>query len=136
MGTYVGPGGDYVQETTYKYIGMGASGPTANSETVITSTLPLPRRGPNCFCICLIPLLLSLLLLPLLLWFLMSSTSTTTTTTTTVPPPLPDVITPPPEAPTTTKKKTTTKAEVLVSFGRGAVVCSHTGSGGASWRRP
>merc|ERR1719356_694614 len=81
--TYVGPCGDFVQETTYKYVGMGAAGPQACSETVISSVLPLPRRGPNCFCICIIPLLLSLVLLPLLLWCLMGSTSTTTTTTTT-----------------------------------------------------
>jgi len=105
--TYVGPAGDFVQETTYKYVGMGAGGfglqPTAVSETVITSTLPLPVRGPNCCCLLFIPLGLCLLLLPFLLWAMMPDTSTTTTTVllTTpaplldVPPPLPKM-TPPP----------------------------------------
>merc|ERR1719476_64403 len=83
--TYVGPGGDYTQETTYRYVGMGAGShgmqPAAVSETVIKNVMPFPVRGPNCCCIIGIPLLLSLLLLPLLLGLLMSGTSTTTTTT-------------------------------------------------------
>merc|ERR1719254_403218 len=104
--TYVGSGGDYTQETTYRYVGMGAGShgmqPAAVSETVIKNVMPFPVRGPNCCCLILIPLLLSLLLLPLLLGVLMSGTSMTTT-------PRLELPTPPPELPTTTKK-TTTKA--------------------------
>merc|ERR1712194_719924 len=72
--SYVGPGGDYAQETTYRYVGAGAGE---------FGVLRIPGRGPNC-CLCLIiPGLLSLLLLPLLL-FSLAPESTTTTTTTTV----------------------------------------------------
>merc|ERR1719356_2343261 len=96
--SYVGPGGDYVQETSYKYVGMGAGE---------FGAVRIPGRGPNC-CLCLlIPLGLSLLLLPFLLYLASPDTSTTTTTTTTpfIPP-----STPPPEPPTTTTtKKTTTR---------------------------
>merc|ERR550525_1332787 len=85
--SYVGPrGGNYTTETTYRYVGAGAGE---------FGVLRIPGRGPNCWCLCLIPLILSLLLIPLLLWLLMSSTSTTTTTTT---PPI-IVPTPPPEPP-------------------------------------
>lgn len=63
--SYVGVG-DYMQETTYRYVGMGAG-----THTVV----PVVAPGPN-YCLCILPLLLCLLL-PLLF---ISSTTT--------PPPL------------------------------------------------
>merc|ERR1719145_537352 len=67
--SYVGPGGDYAQETTYRYVGAGAGE---------FGVVRIPGRGPNC-CLCLlIPGLLSLLLLPLLLWSLAPGSTTTT----------------------------------------------------------
>ncbi|CAK0831338.1 unnamed protein product [Prorocentrum cordatum] len=75
--SYVGPGGDYVQETTYKYVGMGAGE---------FGAVRIPGRGPNFCLICLVPLGLSLLLLPLLLFAISPGSTTTTTTTTTTTP--------------------------------------------------
>ncbi|CAK0825627.1 unnamed protein product [Prorocentrum cordatum] len=58
--SYVGAGGDYVQETTYRYVGMGAGE---------FGVVRIPGRGPSC-CLLVIPLGLCLLLLPLLLFAL------------------------------------------------------------------
>jgi len=81
--SYVGAGGDYRQETTYKYVGQGAGD---------FATIPVPT-GYRCnIWLLIIPLLL--LLVPFLL-FLLSRLSATPVTTTTLPPP------PPPPVPTT-----------------------------------
>merc|ERR1711879_23239 len=56
--SYVGAGGDYRQETTYRYVGQGAG----NFEVV-----PVPTNIRSNMCLCLIPLLL---LVPLLLYLL------------------------------------------------------------------
>lgn len=86
---FVGNGGDYVQETSYKYIGGGAGN---------FQVLPVPAAGCSCWwSLCL----LWLLLLPLLWLLLMPSTSTTTTT-----PTLP-TFTPPPDVPPLTTVTTT-----------------------------
>jgi len=61
MGYAGNGGGDYVPETTYRYVGMGAGS---------HSPMPIFGSRPN-WCCCLIPLLLLLLLIPLL-YFLMS----------------------------------------------------------------
>jgi hypothetical protein len=73
MMAYTGVG-EYVQETTYRYVGAGVG---------THSVVPVMAPGPN-WCICIIPLLL-LLLIPL--FFLMSSS--------TPPPPEPPVPPPP-----------------------------------------
>jgi len=70
MMSYVGPGGDYCQETTYRYVGRGAG-----SFGVLPIMGPRGRCNP---CLCLIPLLL-LLLIPLI-YLLLSMSNTTTTT--------------------------------------------------------
>jgi len=75
--SYVGLGGDYCQETTYRYVGAGAG---SFSPTVL-------RRGCN-WCLCLIPLLLALLLIPLVLLLLSSSDTTTTTQAPAAPAPM------------------------------------------------
>merc|ERR1719411_2390789 len=59
--SYVGAGGDYKQETTYRYVGQGAG----DFEMV-----GVPTNFRSNICVCIIPLLLLLLLLPLLLYLL------------------------------------------------------------------
>jgi len=59
--TFVGAGGDYVQQTSYKYVGQGAG----NFDVV-----PVPANIRPNICMCIIPLLLLLLLVPLVLYFL------------------------------------------------------------------
>merc|ERR1712232_1451532 len=73
MMAYTGVG-EYVQETTYRYVGYGVG---------THSVVPVMAPGPN-YCLCIIPLLL-LLLIPL--FFLMSSST---------PPPRPHPPIPPP----------------------------------------
>jgi len=77
--TYVGPGGEYAQETTYRYVGGGAG---------TFGVVRIPGASSSC-CLLLIPLGLLLLLAPLLAWLFWPQTTTTTTTppvvTTTVP---------------------------------------------------
>jgi len=68
MLSYVGGGrGEYVQETTYKYVGAGAGD---------FGVIPVAAQRPN-ICLWFIPLLC---LLPLLLLLLRPTTTTTTTT--------------------------------------------------------
>merc|ERR1712113_383561 len=74
--TFVGAGGDYVQQTTYKYVGHGAGN---------FATVPVTTGFRSNFC-CLIWSLLALLLIPLL-WMLLQMSSEQTT--------LPPVILPP-----------------------------------------
>merc|ERR1719310_799470 len=92
--SYVGPGGDYVQETTYRYVGMGAGE---------FGVIRIPGRGPSC-CLIIIPLGLCLLLLPLLLFAMAPGSTTTTTTTTTTTPFIPPITAPPDVTTTTTTK--------------------------------
>lgn len=92
---YVGAGaGDWTEETTYRYVGMGAGE---------FRRAAVPQGGGSNVCCCilwLVPLVLCILALPLL-YFLLRGTSTTSTTTTTTPPiltsmpPAPDLTTAP-----------------------------------------
>merc|ERR550539_876110 len=86
--SYVGAGGDYRQETTYRYVGQGAG----DFEMVA-----VPTNFRSNWCVCIIPFLLLLLLLPLLLYLLPQLSSEPVTTTM---PPIP-APTPAPEQPTT-----------------------------------
>lgn len=70
---FVGPGGDYEQEMTYKYVGTGQG-------QFGVVRIPGGRSG-CCCCLCMAPLMASLVLLPLLIYFEQSSTTTTSTTT-------------------------------------------------------
>jgi len=71
-----GGNGDYVQETSYRYVGMGAGSHT-----------PTPIFGPRTNCCCLLPLLLlPLLLIPLLYYLLTSSPTVVVTVAPTGPP--------------------------------------------------
>jgi len=72
--TFVGAGGDYVQQTTYKYVGHGAG----NFATVPVTT------GFRSNFMCIIWALLALLLIPLL-WILLQSSSDQTTLPPVVP---------------------------------------------------
>ncbi|CAK0857155.1 unnamed protein product [Prorocentrum cordatum] len=67
---YVGPGGDYAQQTTYKYVGGGAGQ---------FGVVRMPGASSSC-CLLLVPLGFLLLLLPLLAWMFWPQTTTTTTT--------------------------------------------------------
>jgi len=87
--SYVGGGGDYMQETSYKYVGAGAG---------TFSILQVPTGIRRNYCCCIIPLLLLLLLLPLL-YMLLSASSVTTTFTVITPAPTPAPTPPPPTAP-------------------------------------
>merc|ERR1719229_1699365 len=74
--TYVGPGGgDYAQETTYRYVGAGQGE---------MGVLRIPSRGSNWCLICIVPGILALLGLPLLLWALSASATPSPTSTTTL----------------------------------------------------
>merc|ERR1719476_927967 len=70
--SYVGAGGDYKQETTYRYVGQGAG----DFEMV-----GVPTNFRSNIWICIIPLLLLLLLVPLLLYLLPQLSSAPVTTT-------------------------------------------------------
>merc|ERR1719400_2190170 len=69
--SYVGAGGDYKQETTYRYVGQGVG----DFEMVA-----VPTNFRSNICVCIIPLLLLLLLVPLLLWLLPQISSAPETT--------------------------------------------------------
>merc|ERR1719401_1914300 len=73
--SYVGAGGDYKQETTYRYVGQGAG----DFEMV---GVPTNFRGN--ICLCIIPLLLLLLLVPLALLLLPQLSTSDPVVTTTV----------------------------------------------------
>merc|ERR1719414_1858586 len=75
--SYVGNGGDYTQETNYRYVGQGAG----DFEMVA-----VPTNFRTNICVCIIPLLLLLLLLPLLLYYL---SAISTEPVTTLPPVVP-----------------------------------------------
>merc|ERR1712207_94372 len=78
--SYVGAGGDYRQETTYKYAGQGAG----DFEVVA-----VPTNFRSNICLCIIPLLLLLLLVPLLLYLLPQLSSEPVTTLPPIPMPTP-----------------------------------------------
>merc|ERR1712056_67619 len=79
--SYVGAGGDYKQETTYKYVGQGAG----DFEMV-----GVPTNFRSNICVCIIPLLLLLLLIPFLLYLLPQlSSEPVTTMPPVVPTPMP-----------------------------------------------
>lgn len=84
--TYVGPGGEYAQETTYRYVGAGAGQ---------FGVVRVPGASSSC-CFVMVPLALLLLLLPLLAWCFWPASTTTTTT------PHPVTTTTRPDATTTT----------------------------------
>merc|ERR550532_2578676 len=69
--SYVGAGGDYKQETTYRYVGQGAG----DFEMV-----GVPTNFRSNICVCLIPLLLLFLLVPFLLYLLPQLSSEPVTT--------------------------------------------------------
>jgi len=108
--SYVGAGGDYRQETTYKYVGQGAG----DFEVVA-----VPTNFRSNICLCIIPLLLLLLLVPLLLYLLpqLSSTPATTTLPPTMPPPI------------TTSEPYDCKSQGLWSFDQKGWCCQHYGVG-------
>merc|ERR1719242_2387820 len=70
--SYVGAGGDYKQETTYRFVGQGAG----DFEMV-----PVPTNLRQNICVCIIPLILLLLLVPFLLYLLPQLSSEPATTT-------------------------------------------------------
>merc|ERR1719367_2051695 len=111
--SYVGAGGDYRQETTYKYVGHGAG----DFEAV-----PVVTNVSRNMCWCIIPLLLSLLLLPLLLFLLPQLSAADTTTT-----PVPVVMTAP--APITTSEPYDCKTQGLWSFDKKGWCCKNYGVG-------
>lgn len=86
--SYVGPGGEYAQETSYRYVGAGAGH---------FGLLHFPGARPGCCCCLLVPLLL-LPLAPLLLLLWPQTTTSTTSAppiTSMAPPELPTTSTPP-----------------------------------------
>merc|ERR1712066_976093 len=113
--SYVGTGGDYKQETTYKYVGQGAG----DFEMVA-----VPTNFRSNWCMCLVPLLLLLLLLPLLLYLLPQLSSEPVTTL----PPIP-VPTPAPVTGHTTSKPYDCKSQGLWSFDKKGWCCKHYGVG-------
>jgi len=109
--SYVGAGGDYRQETTYRYVGQGAG----DFEVV-----PVPTNIRSNICLCLIPLLLLLLLAPLLL-YLLPQLSSAPETTTFPPVPVP--------APVTTSEPYDCHSQGLWSFDQKGWCCDHYGVG-------
>merc|ERR1719264_2061300 len=106
--SYVSPGGSYRQETTFRYVGMGAG----DHEVV-----PVPTNFRSNICCCIIPLLL-LLLLPLL-YYLLSALSYEPATLPPVPAPTP--------VPLTTSEPYDCKAAGLWSFSQKGWCCQHYG---------
>merc|ERR1719436_1920183 len=111
--SYVGAGGDYRQETTYKYVGQGAG----DFEVV-----PVPTNFRSNICLCIIPLLL-LLLVPLLLYLLPQLSAEPVMTTL---PPIP-APTPAPEMPTTEPYDCNVKG--LWSLAQKGYCCKKYGAG-------
>merc|ERR1712038_1459205 len=110
--SYVGAGGGYKQETTYKYVGQGAG----DFEMVA-----VPTNFRSNWCVCLIPILLLLVLLPLLLYLLPQLSVEPTTT-------LPPVLATP--APIlTTSEPYDCKSQGLWSFDKKGWCCKHYGAG-------
>ncbi|CAK0875043.1 unnamed protein product, partial [Prorocentrum cordatum] len=89
--SYVGPGGEYAEETTYRYVGGGAGQ---------FGVLRVPGAGPSCCCVLTAPLLLLLLAACLLLLAPRAATSTTTAppvaVTSRAPPAMPPTTATPP----------------------------------------
>merc|ERR1719412_1079951 len=111
--SYVGAGGDYKQETTYKYVGQGAG----DFEMVA-----VPTNFRSNMCVCVIPLLLLLLLLPLLFWLLPQLSTEPTTT-------LPPMPVPTPAPPVTTSEPYNCKSQGLWSFDKKGYCCKNYGVG-------
>merc|ERR1712038_1856540 len=118
--SYVGAGGDYRQETTYKYVGQGAG----DFEMVAVPT----NFRTNC-CACIIPLLLLLLLLPLLLYLLPALSTEPTTTLPPIPVPTPAPI-------LTTSEPYDCLSQGLWSFDKKGWCCKHYGVGCPTTPRP
>merc|ERR550532_9012 len=112
--SYVGAGGDYRQETNYRYVGQGAG----DFEMVA-----VPTNFRTNICVCLIPLLLLLLLLPLLLYLLPQLSSEPVTTT------LPPIPVPTPAPVITTSEPYNCKTRERWSFDKRGWCCKHYGVG-------
>jgi len=106
--TYVGPGGEYRQETTYKYVGQGAGN---------FGVVPVPTNFRCNIWLLIIPLLL--LLVPFLLYLL--SQLSVTPVTTTLPPIVP--------TPVTTSEPYDCHGQGLWSFDQKGWCCEHYGVG-------
>lgn len=110
--SYVGAGGDYKQETTYRYVGQGAG----DFEMV-----GVPTNFRSNICVCIIPLLLLLLLVPLLLWLLPQLSAEPVTT-------MPPVMPTPMPAPQPTEPYDCDGGG-LWSFDKKGWCCQHYGKG-------
>merc|ERR1719220_1144432 len=110
--SYVGNGGDYKQETTYRYVGQGAG----DFEMV-----GVPTNFRSNICVCMIPLLMLLLLVPLLLYLLPQLSSEPVTT-------LPPVMPTPAPMPAPTEPYDC-KSQGLWSFDKKGWCCKHYGVG-------
>merc|ERR1719491_859222 len=111
--SYVGAGGDYKQETTYRYVGQGAG----DFEMV-----GVPTNFRSNICVCIIPLLLLLLLIPFLLYLLPQLSSEPVTT-------MPPVVPTPMPAPQPTEPYDCNGGGGLWSFDKKGWCCQHFGKG-------
>merc|ERR1719411_401467 len=110
--SYVGAGGDYKQDTTYRYVGQGAG----DFEMV-----GVPTNFRSNILVCIIPLLLLLLLVPFLLYLLPQLSSAPQTT-------MPPVIPTPAPMPQPTEPYDC-KSQGLWSFDKKGWCCKHYGTG-------